>query len=170
MVPGESLLQDESQARRTFSRFATRVKLTPLFSKFYMWKPAKMVDGVRTPPNNWRTCFGGSVWEWDELTEEVCFPSLAPEPLVAGADLARPYSTSFTTSALSSPTSTGRTPELVEPLTTTLSSSGLRRGLMDSGLTPCVFLFVRRLLPCSWSICAGQHVLEAPRLPRRARR
>ena len=30
-----------------------------------------MVDGVRTPPNNWKGCFGGSVWEWDELTEEV---------------------------------------------------------------------------------------------------
>lgn len=30
-----------------------------------------MVDGVRHPPNNWKTFFGGSVWEWDEVTEEV---------------------------------------------------------------------------------------------------
>ncbi|KAL8293323.1 hypothetical protein RQP46_000024 [Phenoliferia psychrophenolica] len=37
---------------------------------WYMWKPATMIDGVRHPPNNWKTFFGGSVWEWDELTEE----------------------------------------------------------------------------------------------------
>ncbi|GAA5971316.1 hypothetical protein JCM8115_000995 [Rhodotorula mucilaginosa] len=38
---------------------------------WFYWKPAKYdADGVRHPPNNWRTCFGGSVWEWDETTEE----------------------------------------------------------------------------------------------------
>ncbi|GAA5901831.1 hypothetical protein JCM6882_008684 [Rhodosporidiobolus microsporus] len=44
-------------------------KTNPKRDWFY-WKPAKYVDGVRQPPNNWRTCFGGSVWEWDETTEE----------------------------------------------------------------------------------------------------
>ncbi|KAL8284186.1 hypothetical protein RQP46_004935 [Phenoliferia psychrophenolica] len=37
---------------------------------WFHWKPAKFVDGVRCPPNNWKASFGGSVWEWDELTEE----------------------------------------------------------------------------------------------------
>lgn len=38
---------------------------------WFLWKPATMIEGVRHPPNNWKSCFGGSVWEWDELTEEV---------------------------------------------------------------------------------------------------
>ncbi|GAA5821069.1 hypothetical protein JCM11251_001947 [Rhodosporidiobolus azoricus] len=37
---------------------------------WFYWKPPKYIDGDRHPPNNWRTCFGGSVWEWDETTEE----------------------------------------------------------------------------------------------------
>ncbi|KZO94962.1 glycoside hydrolase family 13 protein [Calocera viscosa TUFC12733] len=37
---------------------------------WYMWRPAKVVDGKRVPPNNWRSNFGGSVWEWDEPTQE----------------------------------------------------------------------------------------------------
>ena len=34
---------------------------------WYYWKPAK-ADG--SPPNNWRSIFGGSAWEWDETTQE----------------------------------------------------------------------------------------------------
>ncbi|CAD6503218.1 BgTH12-02886 [Blumeria graminis f. sp. triticale] len=38
---------------------------------WYIWKPAKFTDdGVRMPPNNWRSFFGGSAWEWDEATQE----------------------------------------------------------------------------------------------------
>ncbi|CAG7920725.1 unnamed protein product [Penicillium olsonii] len=37
---------------------------------WYIWKPAKYVNGERQPPNNWRSVFGGSAWEWDEHTEE----------------------------------------------------------------------------------------------------
>jgi len=37
-----------------------------------MWRPPKgyTEDGKPIPPNNWRAAFGGSVWEWDEGTEE----------------------------------------------------------------------------------------------------
>lgn len=38
---------------------------------WYIWKPAKYdAEGKRHPPNNWRSNFGGSVWEWDESTQE----------------------------------------------------------------------------------------------------
>ncbi|KAJ5567200.1 Glycoside hydrolase superfamily [Penicillium sp. DV-2018c] len=38
---------------------------------WYIWKPAKYdANGNRQPPNNWRSIFGGSAWEWDEPTQE----------------------------------------------------------------------------------------------------
>ena len=37
------------------------------YRDYYYWKPAKP-DG--SPPNNWQSVFSGSVWEWDEQTQE----------------------------------------------------------------------------------------------------
>lgn len=38
---------------------------------WYFWRPGKIVDGKRHPPNNWKTALGGgSVWKYDEGTEE----------------------------------------------------------------------------------------------------
>lgn len=38
---------------------------------WYIWqKPKYDADGNRLPPNNWRSHFSGSAWEWDELTGE----------------------------------------------------------------------------------------------------
>ncbi|CAG8970958.1 hypothetical protein HYALB_00000939 [Hymenoscyphus albidus] len=38
---------------------------------WYIWKPAKYAaDGTRMPPNNWRSFFSGSAWQWDETTSE----------------------------------------------------------------------------------------------------
>lgn len=38
---------------------------------WYIWRPAMYDDqGSRQLPNNWRSNFGGSVWEWDENTQE----------------------------------------------------------------------------------------------------
>ncbi|KAF8579715.1 glycoside hydrolase family 13 protein [Ramaria rubella] len=38
---------------------------------WYIWRPAKYsANGTRNPPNNWESEFGGSAWEWDELTQE----------------------------------------------------------------------------------------------------
>lgn len=38
---------------------------------WYIWRPAKYAaDETRMPPNNWRSFFSGSAWEWDEHTQE----------------------------------------------------------------------------------------------------
>ncbi|KAJ5129039.1 Alpha-glucosidase [Penicillium atrosanguineum] len=37
---------------------------------WYIWRPARYENGVRRPPNNWRSIFGGSAWEWDEASRE----------------------------------------------------------------------------------------------------
>lgn len=34
------------------------------FRDYYVWRDAKMVGDVRTPPNNWISVFGGSAWMW----------------------------------------------------------------------------------------------------------
>ncbi|PNS19631.1 Alpha-amylase 1 [Sphaceloma murrayae] len=47
---------------------------------WYIWRPAKYdADGNRRPPNNWRSNFGGSVWEWDEGTQEYYLHLFCPE-------------------------------------------------------------------------------------------
>ncbi|KAA8641956.1 hypothetical protein EYZ11_010228 [Aspergillus tanneri] len=49
----------------------SRSSKTNLKRDWYIWKPAKYdANGNRKPPNNWRSIFGGSAWEWDEATEE----------------------------------------------------------------------------------------------------
>lgn len=37
---------------------------------WYIWKDAKIVDGERQPPNNWKSIFGGSAWEWVEERQQ----------------------------------------------------------------------------------------------------
>ncbi|KIJ99172.1 glycoside hydrolase family 13 protein [Laccaria amethystina LaAM-08-1] len=38
---------------------------------WYIWRPPRYDnDGNRQPPNNWRSVFQGSAWEYDEKTEE----------------------------------------------------------------------------------------------------
>jgi alpha-glucosidase len=47
---------------------------------WYIWKPAKYdANGIRQPPNNWGSFFGGSAWEWDEATEEYYLHLFAVE-------------------------------------------------------------------------------------------
>ena len=42
------------------------------YRKFYIWRPPRYSSstGERLPPTNWLAIFGGSTWEWDELTQE----------------------------------------------------------------------------------------------------
>jgi len=47
---------------------------------WYIWRPAKYdAAGNRKPPNNWRSNFGGSAWEWDEGTQEYYLHLFCPE-------------------------------------------------------------------------------------------
>jgi alpha-glucosidase len=46
---------------------------------WYIWRPARYVDGVRKPPNNWSGNFTGSVWQWDEHTQEYFLHLFCPE-------------------------------------------------------------------------------------------
>ncbi|KAL2840057.1 glycoside hydrolase [Aspergillus pseudoustus] len=47
---------------------------------WYIWRPPTYAtDGQRRPPNNWRAAFEGSVWEWDEHTQEYYLHYFAPE-------------------------------------------------------------------------------------------
>ncbi|CAM1507213.1 Fc.00g068540.m01.CDS01 [Cosmosporella sp. VM-42] len=41
------------------------------FRDWYIWKPPKYdLEGNRQPPNNWKSVFEGSAWEYDETTDE----------------------------------------------------------------------------------------------------
>jgi oligo-1,6-glucosidase len=47
---------------------------------WYIWRPPTYDNaGQRHPPNNWRASFGGSVWEWDEHTQEYYLHYFCPE-------------------------------------------------------------------------------------------
>ncbi|KAI0777898.1 glycoside hydrolase family 13 protein [Irpex lacteus] len=38
---------------------------------WYIWRPPRYdAQGTRQPPNNWKSIFQGSAWEWDEPTQE----------------------------------------------------------------------------------------------------
>jgi glycosidase len=46
---------------------------------WYIWKAPKMVDGKRTPPNNWASCFGGPAWTYVEARDEYYLNLFCPE-------------------------------------------------------------------------------------------
>ncbi|KAF2014719.1 glycoside hydrolase family 13 protein [Aaosphaeria arxii CBS 175.79] len=48
---------------------------------WYIWRPATYdpVTGARKPPNNWLGNFGGSVWQWDDHTQEYYLHLFCPE-------------------------------------------------------------------------------------------
>ena len=39
------------------------------YRDYYIWRDGTGKD-KKTPPNDWKACFGGSVWEYDETTEQ----------------------------------------------------------------------------------------------------
>ncbi|KAM0790381.1 hypothetical protein ACM66B_003263 [Microbotryomycetes sp. NB124-2] len=46
---------------------------------WYIWRPPRFINGERHPPCNWRSAFGGSVWQWDEHTQEYYLHFFCPE-------------------------------------------------------------------------------------------
>ncbi|KAJ5982790.1 hypothetical protein N7451_012890 [Penicillium sp. IBT 35674x] len=58
----------------------SRSSKTNEFRDWYIWrKPKYSPDGVRQPPNNWGSYFGGSAWEYDEQTDEYYLHLFATE-------------------------------------------------------------------------------------------
>lgn len=51
----------------------SRLSKDSLKRDWFIWKPARIVDGQRKEPNNWRCAFGGPTWTWDEGTQEVSY-------------------------------------------------------------------------------------------------
>lgn len=46
---------------------------------WYVWKKPKYdAQGVKQPPNNWQSYFGGSAWQYDDLTGEYYLRLFAP--------------------------------------------------------------------------------------------
>ncbi|KAL0943506.1 maltase [Colletotrichum truncatum] len=46
---------------------------------WYFWRDPKIgADGVRRPPNNWSSLFGGSAWTWDEQTGQYYLSLFLP--------------------------------------------------------------------------------------------
>lgn len=55
---------------------------------WYIWRPAKYDEnGRRMPPNNWRSFFCGSAWEWDEGTQEYYLHLFVRYPISCEAHL-----------------------------------------------------------------------------------
>lgn len=49
------------------------------YRDWYIWRPARYENGNRIPPNNWESAFSGSVWEWDDETQEYYLHIFAKE-------------------------------------------------------------------------------------------
>ena len=48
----------------------SRKNKTNRYADWFTWKDPKIVDGKRHPPNNWRSIFGGSAWEYCEERDQ----------------------------------------------------------------------------------------------------
>lgn len=46
---------------------------------WYIWRNPKIVDGKRHPPNNWRSIFSGSAWEYVEERDQYYLHLFATE-------------------------------------------------------------------------------------------
>jgi len=46
---------------------------------WFHWRPPRMIDGKRHPPNNWRAIFGGSAWDYVPERDEYYLHLFEPE-------------------------------------------------------------------------------------------
>lgn len=49
------------------------------YSDWYIWLDPKYVDGKRQPPNNWKSIFGGSAWEYVSERDQYYLHLFVPE-------------------------------------------------------------------------------------------
>ncbi|XP_062551538.1 maltase 2-like [Armigeres subalbatus] len=43
---------------------------TDPYTDYYVWNEGKLVNGTRSPPNNWQSVFYGSAWQWSEIRQQ----------------------------------------------------------------------------------------------------
>jgi len=48
----------------------SRKSLDNPYRDYYIWQKPKIVDGIKKPPTNWGSFFGGSAWKYDATTDE----------------------------------------------------------------------------------------------------
>jgi alpha-glucosidase len=60
---------------------ASRSGRTGPFADWYIWadSPGRTLLGGRRPPNNWRSWFGGSAWQWDDARGQFYLHTFLPE-------------------------------------------------------------------------------------------
>lgn len=57
----------------------SRKDKTNKYADWYIWKDPKIIDGERRPPNNWRSIFGGSAWEYVPERDQYYLHLFVPE-------------------------------------------------------------------------------------------
>nr|XP_018917500.1 PREDICTED: maltase A3-like [Bemisia tabaci]XP_018917501.1 PREDICTED: maltase A3-like [Bemisia tabaci] len=50
--------------------FQNSVKNITPYRDYYVWKDGRFIDGVRHPPNNWVSQFGGAAWTWNDQRQQ----------------------------------------------------------------------------------------------------
>ncbi|XP_076294286.1 alpha-glucosidase [Lasioglossum baleicum] len=40
------------------------------YDEYYVWRNARIVNGTRSPPNNWLSTFQGSAWKWSDVRKQ----------------------------------------------------------------------------------------------------
>ncbi|XP_072759869.1 alpha-glucosidase [Anoplolepis gracilipes] len=56
-----------SHEHEWFKKSILRIKP---YDEYYVWRDAKIVNGIRKPPNNWLSVFQGSAWEWNGIRRQ----------------------------------------------------------------------------------------------------
>lgn len=73
------LVVNHTSDQHEWFRQARSSKSNP-YRDWYIWrKPRFDSQGNRQPPNNWRSYFGGSAWEYDASSDEYYLHLFAPE-------------------------------------------------------------------------------------------
>lgn len=49
------------------------------FRDYYVWRNATFDGGVRGPPNNWVSVFGGPAWTWSEERQQFYLHQFSPQ-------------------------------------------------------------------------------------------
>jgi alpha-glucosidase len=71
------LVVNHTSDRHSWFEESRRSKSSPK-RDWYIWRPGRVLNGERHPPNNWASIFTGSAWKYDEATEEYYLHIFSP--------------------------------------------------------------------------------------------